>query len=374
MAAPRYKTELFIPIKQDNKSFEERQKSIFSDAEKEFTSRSFKDDFGKDFGKDFGSFPSSSLRSGLPSSIASTFGSDPFGDGETGSMMERMQSRMEARRKDWDHEIERMRKDFFSLKPSDNKPTDSLNRGSPGPYSARDDKFSVSFDVSQFKPEEIKVRTEDNKLIVHAKHDDIDGGRTSTREFSRQVDIPRHIDVHKLNSTMTSDGVLQVESENPAPSYESLLNGRGNTFASSSQSSDRTSISDSFPPSSMPTLGGGSLKKGPVVTAEDGSKTLRMEVDIGAEFSASDLNIKTVDNKLQIHAKHEEKTAGRTSCREFSREFDLPDDVNPDAVTASMSEDGKLLIEAPISSYNKGSYQGKVGSSKQPTVIVSMKK
>jgi HSP20 family molecular chaperone IbpA len=59
------------------------------------------------------------------------------------------------------------------------------------------------------------------------------------------------------------------------------------------------------------------------------------------------LSVKTVDRKLVVHARHEEKTPGRTSCREFNREFDLPDNIDPSTVTASLGEDGCLVIEAP---------------------------
>ena len=74
----------------------------------------------------------------------------------------------------------------------------------------------------------------------------------------------------------------------------------------------------------------------------------RIAVDIGAEFEPGDLTVKTVDRKLVVHARHEEKTPGRTSCREFNREFDLPDAVDPQTVTASMEPGGRLVIEAPL--------------------------
>jgi HSP20 family molecular chaperone IbpA len=32
--------------------------------------------------------------------------------------------------------------------------------------------FRVSFDVSQFQPEEISVRTQDQHLVVHARHEE----------------------------------------------------------------------------------------------------------------------------------------------------------------------------------------------------------
>ena len=251
MAAPRYKTELYIPIKQDNKSFEDRQRGIWERAENvtpktsqnthtstassstSNTSSSKKDfgDFDKDFGgsdfdKEFASMrvgmPSSLLRSDIPGSMG--FNSDPFGDGNSKGMLGRMQERMDLRRSEWEKEIERMRSDFFSLKPSEG--LDSMSDiKTTGLTPGGDNKFQVSFDVAQFKPEEINVRTQDHKLIVHAKHDDIHDGRTSTREFSRQVDIPKHMDVEKLVSTLSSDGILQIEMEHPVPSYDSLSNG-----------------------------------------------------------------------------------------------------------------------------------------------------
>jgi hypothetical protein len=74
-----------------------------------------------------------------------------------------------------------MRKDFFRLRPSDD--TNAGRRGSGGKdaaelsnmYYNRPDGsqlFRVSFDVSQFDPSEVKVRTEQQRLIVHAKHEE----------------------------------------------------------------------------------------------------------------------------------------------------------------------------------------------------------
>ena len=98
-----------------------------------------------------------------------------------------------------------------------------------------------------------------------------------------------------------------------------------------------------------------------------------MTVEIGKEFKPEEVMVKTVDKKLQISAKHEEQVQGRTTMREFSKELELPENVDPNSVTASMSEDGKLIIEAPMSGYTQGSYQGKPGSTKQPEVTVSFK-
>lgn len=38
-------------------------------------------------------------------------------------------------------------------------------------------KLALRFDVSKFKPEEVTVKTMDNKLVVHAKHTEESPGR-----------------------------------------------------------------------------------------------------------------------------------------------------------------------------------------------------
>ena len=68
------------------------------------------------------------------------------------------------------------------------------------------------------------------------------------------------------------------------------------------------------------------------------------------DFSPEELSVKQVGNKLQVSGKSEKKHddgKGSYSYRvqAFRREFDLPDGVNPEAVTCSLS-DGKLHIEA----------------------------
>jgi HSP20 family molecular chaperone IbpA len=371
---PRYKSEVYIPIQKDDKSFEERQKSIWDEI-------------------------NSDLRN--------------FGGGDR-SIWDDMHLRMDSRRREWDAEVDRMRKDFFRLKPSESRKDSSdnllekmdLDNIFCDDVKKGDKKFRVSFDVSQFSPEEISVRTQDSKLIVHAKHEEKGSGKNVSREFSRQVDIPRHVDPDKLSCTLSNDGVLQVEAPVPAPAYDRIRTTAPATQLSheAPRNQPRLIPSTSGPhqqprlipstsgpqqPRLIPSTSGpqqprlipsstpppsSSFRSGPIVTEQDGSRKLKIEVDIGREFGPEDIMVKTVDKKLVVHAKHEEKAAGRTSFREFSREFELPEDVDPNTVQASITDDGKLQIEAPISSYQKGSYQGQPGSTKQPTITLSMRK
>lgn len=202
----------------------------------------------------------------------------------------------------------------------------------------------------------------------------IGSDKTVSREFSRQVDIPHNVDPLKLRSTLSKDGILQIEAEVSAPAYDRIrdtarsFNSVAAATASHPTLTSATTSGRSFPSSEAQTV----FDCGPSVTERDGSRTFRIALDVGPEFEPQDLTIKTVDRKLVVQARHEERTPGRTSCKEFSREFDLPDSVDPNLVTASMTGEGKLVLEAPISSYAHGTYTGRPGCVKQPTVTLSL--
>ncbi|XP_041353345.1 alpha-crystallin B chain-like [Gigantopelta aegis] len=76
-------------------------------------------------------------------------------------------------------------------------------------------------------------------------------------------------------------------------------------------------------------------------------KEFCVKVDV-QHFKPDEIHVKTVDNRVVIHAKHEEKEDEHGYiCREFTRQYVLPKDVDPQAVTSSLSNDGVLSIKAP---------------------------
>ncbi|XP_076472066.1 alpha-crystallin A chain-like [Babylonia areolata] len=77
-------------------------------------------------------------------------------------------------------------------------------------------RLSLRFDCKDFKPEEITVKTVDNRLMVQAKHTEESPGRKVYREFSRQYVLPDKIDPVTLNSILAADGVLSIEGPAPA--------------------------------------------------------------------------------------------------------------------------------------------------------------
>ena len=148
-----------------------------------------------------------------------------------------------------------------------------------------------------------------------------------------------------------------------APPYEQVRRRTTSSTSSSGSSAGGRGVTSPVP-------GLASASAGRSLTERDGTQIFRISVDVGPEFSVEELTVKSVDRRLLINARHDEATAGRTSRREFSREFELPEAVDPETLTASMPGDGRLVIEAPIASYTQGAYTPAVGSNKRPEITV----
>jgi len=111
------------------------------------------------------------------------------------TIWEEMHEQMERRRAEWEDEVSDLKKDFFKLKPDGGgdggtTPGGSRSRGgSVGENSlekmnlntmfydkagteGQEKVFRVCFDVAQFNPDEISVRSSDGRLIVHARHEE----------------------------------------------------------------------------------------------------------------------------------------------------------------------------------------------------------
>merc|ERR1712062_587956 len=88
--------------------------------------------------------------------------------------------------------------------------------------------------------------------------------------------------------------------------------------------------------------------KSPLIAEESGAeKELKLRFDV-SQYSPEEIMVKTVDNKLLVHAKHEESGGGKSIYREYNREFLLPTGTNPELIRSSLSKDGILTVEAPL--------------------------
>jgi len=85
----------------------------------------------------------------------------------------------------------------------------------------------------------------------------------------------------------------------------------------------------------------------PVVNDKDGNRKLQYSLDV-RQFKPEEINIKTKDGALQVHAKHEEDTEHGKVYREYHRSCTLPKDLDPQTLKSQLGHDGVLRIEAPL--------------------------
>lgn len=77
-------------------------------------------------------------------------------------------------------------------------------------------KFQLEFDVRQFRPEEIHIKTNGNQLSVHCKHEEKENGKSAFREYNRQFILPKEVNPEHLTSKLSADGMLNIEAPLPA--------------------------------------------------------------------------------------------------------------------------------------------------------------
>lgn len=74
------------------------------------------------------------------------------------------------------------------------------------------DKFTMSLDVQQFKPEELKVRVVEGVVEVEGKHEHRQDEHGSIfRHFIRKYTLPEDVLVDMVASSLSPDGVLTIE-------------------------------------------------------------------------------------------------------------------------------------------------------------------
>ncbi|XP_023310900.1 alpha-crystallin B chain-like isoform X2 [Anoplophora glabripennis] len=76
----------------------------------------------------------------------------------------------------------------------------------------RGEKFHTNIDVQQFKPEELSVKvTGNNTVTIEGKHEvQQDEHGYISRHFVRKYVLPKNWDVSRVESKLTTDGVLSI--------------------------------------------------------------------------------------------------------------------------------------------------------------------
>ncbi|KAK2191616.1 hypothetical protein NP493_50g05004 [Ridgeia piscesae] len=74
-----------------------------------------------------------------------------------------------------------------------------------------EEEFKVNLDVTHFHPDEITVKTTDNRVVVEGKHEEReDDCGVVQRYFKRIYTLPRGVDATSVKSSLSPDGVLRI--------------------------------------------------------------------------------------------------------------------------------------------------------------------
>ncbi|XP_058127962.1 heat shock protein beta-1 isoform X1 [Anopheles ziemanni] len=146
------------------------------------------------------------------------------------------------------------------------------------------------------------------------------------------------------------DSEMKKMEEEMARFRSDLMNRESNFFESTFSSKKvATSSTTSNAGSSLkqPQAQSASDISSPLIQEDGDNKVLKLRFDV-SQYAPEEIVVKTVDNKLLVHATHEEKTDTKSVYREYNREFLLPKGCNPELIKSSLSKDGVLTVDAPL--------------------------
>merc|ERR1712025_94684 len=196
------------------------------------------------------------------------------------------------------------------------------------------DKFQVEFNVQDYTPEELSIKTEGDVLIVLAKHETkAESGQSFvSKQFEQRFSLPSGVKIEKIASSLSKDGILTVSAprENLAiSSFQqkgAIENKAGQVFSQS----DEAKRSEGLPQ--------------PKVSYDDDKFQISLDV---TSYRPEDLDVKVEGNSIIITAKQEIQEPGGTRTRVFEQKFSLPSGVKAELVKSSLAREGVLMITAP---------------------------
>lgn len=89
-----------------------------------------------------------------------------------------------------------------------------------------------------------------------------------------------------------------------------------------------------------------SVNESALITDVGGRKALKLTFDV-SQYQPDEVTVETTDEKIIVHAKHEEKSANKNVFMEYHREFSIPNGTNPESIDISLSNDGVLVATVP---------------------------
>jgi HSP20 family molecular chaperone IbpA len=224
-------------------------------------------------------------------------------------------------------------------------------------------KFKVTFDIGDFKPSEIQVKTDGRQLIVKGDREVNAGTATESKQFNREITLPEFVEPTSVQSFL-SEGVLTVEApiqmDRLAYSSSQPITTQSSSVSTSSSGMRNSPLRDTQSPGRSILRNAAQQQQQPLVPQppatqlfsnyEAQSQSPVVYKFNMAEFKPEDIAITVTDTTLKVHAVREEsdfQSSGNT-YREFKREIGLPHGADVKRLKNSLQPDGTLIIEIPV--------------------------
>lgn len=172
-----------------------------------------------------------------------------------------------------------------------------------------EDKWKHNVEIGEFNPEQVKVKVENGKVVIHAKYTDGTEEWGDTVEKKRTVQIPENVDSEKIHSFMKSDGTLVLE----AP------------FVVRKEESHPLTMED----------------QGAIVLSDNRNTLMEMDV---SNFNPEEVTITCKNDILTVNGERKRSEDGQEIREYFFRQMTIPKSVKQENIKCFKGDDGKLTI------------------------------
>ncbi|KAL3315595.1 hypothetical protein Ciccas_005768 [Cichlidogyrus casuarinus] len=247
-----------------------------------------------------------------------------------------MRRSFDERKAQWDADMQKMRSDFFTNShgpqhytapipsfPADRPPVETSYVRSPTDNRIR---FMLRFHLPpQIGQNNLQLSVKDDVLTVTGRSEESANMTSHSSEVQRSITLPKGVLEHQITAVLTVDHVLVIECP---------IEGETPTKSSVRLSTEPVQL---YHPAVTDSLG---------VTRTD---SFDVRVPLGEGYEPNEVEVRLMGNRLYINAMHEERRPSSRAFREFSKEFDVPNFIDPDSIKAEIYKGVLRISAAPFS-------------------------
>lgn len=168
------------------------------------------------------------------------------------------------------------------------------------------------------------------------------------RSESRTGSISSSAPIYSAGGTTTTTTTSSSGTGNLPQQQQSSSSSSSSTHTTTSTSKQQGNSNNASKTWSSSTAAADGLQSPLIQDTEEG-RVLKLRFDV-TQYEPDEIVVKTVDNRLTVQAKHEERSENRSVYREYNREFHLPDGTDVEQIRSSLSKDGVLTVDCPLPS------------------------